>query len=107
MKMQGNTILITGGATGIGLALAKSFIEGGNEVVVCARTEDHLNQAKEKLPTLHVRRCDLSKEGERRQFHDWVISNFPETNVLVNNAGYPEDGRFQERPDGSGSPCRD
>jgi uncharacterized oxidoreductase len=87
MKMQGNTILITGGATGIGLALAKSFIEKGNEVVICARTGDHLNQAKEGLPKLHIKRCDLSKESERRGLHDWMISNFPETNILVNNAG--------------------
>ncbi len=98
MRIQGNTILITGGATGIGLAfntiltgiglaLADSFIERGNEVVVCARTEEHLNQAKERLPTLRIRKCDLSRESERRDLHDWMISSFPEVNILINNAG--------------------
>jgi uncharacterized oxidoreductase len=87
MRMIGNTILITGGATGIGLAFAEAFLEAGNEVIVCARTEDHLTKAKERLPALHIRSCDLSKENERRDLHDWLISNFPETNVLVNNAG--------------------
>jgi uncharacterized oxidoreductase len=87
MRMQANTILITGGATGIGLALAESFLERGNEVIVCARTEEHLVHAKERLPRLQIRRCDLSKESERRDLHDWTISNFPEMNVLINNAG--------------------
>ncbi len=87
MKIQGNTILITGGATGIGLALAESFMEKGNKVIVCARTEEHLVHAKERLPGLQTRKCDLSKDSERRDLHDWAISNFPETNVLINNAG--------------------
>jgi uncharacterized oxidoreductase len=48
MKINGNTILITGGATGIGLALAEAFVEAGSEVIVCARTEENLKQAKKK-----------------------------------------------------------
>ena len=74
MKIQGNTILITGGATGIGLALAESFMEKGNKVIVCARTEEHLVHAKERLPGLQTRKCDLSKDSERRD-------------LLINNAG--------------------
>ena len=87
MEISGNTILITGGATGIGFALAEAFVRAGNEVIVCARTEDNLILAKEKLPQLHTRRCDLSKEKEWTNLHDWVIANFPDANVLVNNAG--------------------
>lgn len=79
--------MITGGATGIGFALAEAFVRAGNEVIVCARTEDNLILAKEKLPQLHTRRCDLSKEKEWTNLHDWVIANFPDANVLVNNAG--------------------
>jgi uncharacterized oxidoreductase len=87
METKGNTILITGGATGIGLALAEEFLSLGNEVIVCGRREEKLRQAKEKNPRLHTRRCDVSKEEERKALHDWVVSEFPETNVLVNNAG--------------------
>jgi uncharacterized oxidoreductase len=87
MRMHGNTILITGGATGIGLSLAEGFIERDNEVIVCARTEENLRRANERLPALHTKRCDLSREDDRKELHEWVISCFPETNLLVNNAG--------------------
>ena len=46
MKVSNNTILITGGATGIGLELAKEFIANGNTVIVCGRREEKLNEAK-------------------------------------------------------------
>lgn len=87
MKLEGNTVLITGGATGIGLALAEAFIDNGNEVIACARTEANLKKAKEKLPKLQIRRCDVSKEAERIALCDWATSTFPNLNVLINNAG--------------------
>lgn len=87
MKLSGNTILITGGATGIGLALAEAFIKAGNEVIVCARTDENLKQAKEKIPQLHVKKCDVSKEADRVALYDWATSNFKGLNVLINNAG--------------------
>ncbi|MGD0818818.1 MAG: SDR family NAD(P)-dependent oxidoreductase, partial [Methanomassiliicoccales archaeon] len=80
-------ILITGGATGIGLSLADAFLKNENEVIICARTEENLRKAKNRLPELNTIICDVSKEAERVKLHDWVISNFPETNVLINNAG--------------------
>jgi uncharacterized oxidoreductase len=79
--------LITGGATGIGLSLADAFLKNENEVIICARTEENLRKAKNRLPELNTIICDVSKEAERVKLHDWVISNFPETNVLINNAG--------------------
>ena len=87
MKTSGNTVLITGGATGIGLELAGAFIEAGSEVIACARTEENLKQAKNKLPKLHTRKCDVSKESDREALYDWAVSNFKDLNILVNNAG--------------------
>lgn len=87
MKLEGNTVLITGGATGIGLALAEAFIDAGNEVIICARTEVNLKKAKEKLPNLQIWKCDVSNEAERIALHDWATSTFPNLNVLINNAG--------------------
>ena len=87
MKLSGNTILITGGSAGIGLAFAERFLENDNEVIIVGRREDKLKEAKETHPQLHTRVCDVSNESERIALFDWVESEFPELNVLVNNAG--------------------
>src|SRR5208337_663500 len=87
MKIGGNTVLITGGATGIGLAMAGEFVKAGSEVIVCARTEEHLQEARARLPSLHTRRCDIAKEAEREALFAWAVTNFKDLNVLVNNAG--------------------
>lgn len=87
MEVNGNTVVITGGATGIGLALAQKFVGLGNKVIICGRREYKLNEAKAKLPSIHVKKCDISKEDERKALYDWVSSNFKDVNMLVNNAG--------------------
>lgn len=87
MKMNGNTILITGGATGIGFALAEAFVKAGSEVIICARTEENLKQAKERLPQLHVKKCDISKEADCDELYMWATENFKDLNILINNAG--------------------
>lgn len=87
MELSGNTILITGGATGIGFALAEEFVNSGNEVIICGRREHKLKEAKSKIPNLHIKVSDLSKEKERESLYHWAVSNFKNVNVLVNNAG--------------------
>ncbi|WP_127529879.1 SDR family oxidoreductase [Paenibacillus kobensis] len=87
MKLSGNTILITGGSSGIGLAFAERFIQAGNTVIVTGRREQVLQSAKEKLPSLITRVSDLAVESERAALFDWVTANYPAVNVLVNNAG--------------------
>jgi len=72
MKLNGNTILITGGATGIGFALAEAFVKEDNEVIICGRREDKLREAKSKLPQIHTKVCDLSKEKERKALYNWI-----------------------------------
>lgn len=87
MKLTGNTILITGGSAGIGLAFAERFVKAGNRVIVCGRREEVLQAAQAKVPGLITRLCDVSVEAERIALFDWVTANHPEVNVLVNNAG--------------------
>ena len=87
MNLAGNTILITGGATGIGWTLTERFLEAGNEVVICGRREDRLLEAQKKYPQLHIRVCDVADERERVALFEWATAKFPELNVLVNNAG--------------------
>ncbi len=87
MKIEGNTVLITGGATGIGFALAKAFVENGNEVIICGRRKDKLKEAKNNLPKLNTIECDISKEYSREMLYKEITSNFNDINILINNAG--------------------
>ena len=87
MQMKENTVLITGGATGIGFALAKSLTELGNRVIICGRRAERLEEAKRKLPALSVGQYDVSREQDRNAMYAWIGANFKETNVLINNAG--------------------
>ena len=95
MKISGNTILITGGATGIGLALTEALVSRGNEVIVCGRRRGRLAAARARLPQVHVRVCDVSKPAARRALVNWALARFPRLNMLVNNAGvqWPVDFR--------------
>jgi len=87
MDLTGNTILITGGTSGIGLGFAEAFLESNNQVIICGRREDRLNQIKEKHPEIITRVSDLSKNDERENLFQWVTQNYPELNILINNAG--------------------
>lgn len=87
MKLSGNTILITGGSSGIGLALAQRFLARDNEVIICGRSEERLQEAKEKYPALHTICCDVAQRDDRIALYNQVISDFPAINVLINNAG--------------------
>lgn len=87
MKIEGNTVLITGGGTGIGFALADALVKAGNEVIICGRRESVLKEAKQKLPQLHIKVCDVSVERQRKALVSWISSNFKNFNMLINNAG--------------------
>ena len=54
MKMYGNTVLITGGATGIGYAMAEAFLDAGNKVLICGRRESKLNEAQKNHPEFAI-----------------------------------------------------
>jgi uncharacterized oxidoreductase len=87
MELGGHTILVTGGASGIGLALAVRFLRAGSHVIVCGRRSDKLREAAAAHPSLVTRTCDLSKESERRALAADIPREFPRLDVLLNNAG--------------------
>ncbi|MFB5268261.1 SDR family oxidoreductase [Paenibacillus enshidis] len=87
MNIQNNTILITGGATGIGLALASRFLKNGNKVIITGRRADKLQEAKDIYPELVTYVSDVSKEEDRVALFEKVTHDFPDLNVLFNNAG--------------------
>ena len=87
MKIDANTVLVTGGASGIGLALADRFLRAVSQVIVCGRREERLRHVAESYPGIVTRVCDLAGESERIALVDWITIDFPSFNVLVNNAG--------------------
>ncbi|GAA4204147.1 SDR family oxidoreductase [Pedobacter jeongneungensis] len=87
MKLANNKILITGGASGIGFGLTERFIKENNTVIICGRRESALHEAKEKLPSVITKACDLSNETDRIELYKWIAENHSDLNVLVNNAG--------------------
>lgn len=80
-------MLITGGTSGIGWAFAEAFMQEGSQVIVCGRREERLRALKEKYPQLATRVCDVSRAAEREALVGWTTTNFPKTNILINNAG--------------------
>jgi len=87
MKLANNKILITGGASGIGLGLTERFIKENNTVIICGRREDVLKEVADKFPSVITKVCDLSAEADRINLYNWISENHNDLNVLVNNAG--------------------
>lgn len=87
MKAAGNTILITGGGSGIGFALAQRFLAAGNRVIVTDRSEQNLRCVREQAPELHTILSDLGARDQRDALVRRVRTEFPDLNALINNAG--------------------
>src|SRR5213082_3018411 len=101
MNLSNNKILITGGASGIGLGLTERFIKENNTVIICGRRADVLKEVTDKFPAVISKICDLSGETGRVELYNWITENHSDLNVLVNNAGIqnwmnPSDDNFYE-----------
>ncbi len=94
MEISGNTVLITGGATGIGYAMAEAFLEAKNEVIICGRRKERLLGAQKKHPEFHIKVCNVTDEADRRTLVEWITTNFDKLNILIHNAGVQRDIDF-------------
>ena len=87
MKTQGNTILITGGGSGIGAALAHRFHDAGNTVIVAGRRLEALQAACEGRANMHALTLDVESADGVADFTARLLAAHPDVNVLINNAG--------------------
>ncbi|PVX83261.1 MULTISPECIES: SDR family oxidoreductase [Paraburkholderia] len=87
MKLNGRTVLITGGSSGIGLELAKQLIARGNSVIVTGRNRARLEAARQAVLGLHAFQSDVSDPASIELLYQKVSASFPLLDTLVNNAG--------------------
>ena len=87
MRISGNTILITGGTSGIGFELARRFLSLDNTVIVTGRSRPRLDVTRQRLPGVHAIQSDVSDVIAITRLDQRIASEFPGLNVLINNAG--------------------
>jgi uncharacterized oxidoreductase len=87
MKTSGNTILLSGGGSGIGRELAQRWHDAGNVVIVTGRTLASLEETAKGRANIHPMALDVGDAEVIRAFAADVLAKFPALNVLVNNAG--------------------
>jgi uncharacterized oxidoreductase len=87
MHMAGNTILITGGGSGIGAALAHRFHDLGNTVIVAGRRLESLQAVVGDRSNMHALPLDIEDPAAIAAFTETLVARFPDVNVLINNAG--------------------
>lgn len=87
MKTSGNTVFITGGSAGIGLAIAKKLQAAGNKIIINGRNEERLQRALAELKDAEGIQGDLSVEADRRRIAEELKTYYPDLNIIVNNAG--------------------
>jgi uncharacterized oxidoreductase len=87
MKMTGNTIFITGGGSGIGQGLAKTFHALGNKVIIAGRRQAPLMETAEACPDMAYHEIDMRDPASIERVAAWLVKHHPDLNVLINNAG--------------------
>ncbi len=92
MELKNSNILITGGSSGIGLELIKQLIEHRvDAIIITGRDISRLEQAKRQFPQIHIFQSDVSDTPAISQLFKDVTSQFPQLNIIINNAGIMRD----------------
>jgi uncharacterized oxidoreductase len=87
MNTSNNTVLITGGSAGIGFAIARLLSGKGNHVIITGRNQERLNAAAAQLTNVTAIACDITNEEDVRNLVARIELEFPQLNILINNAG--------------------
>lgn len=87
MQLQGNTILITGGTSGIGRGLAEAFHQRGNQVIISGRREDRLKEICSRRSGIAYFVLDVTNPESIHNVAREVIAKFPALSCVINNAG--------------------
>ena len=105
MKLSGNTILITGGSSGIGLEMAREFLKRDNKVIITGRNKEKLSNAQKELPSVTCLQSDVSDSREIAVLYQKIEKDFNGLNVLINNAGIMRILNLQDNTDSPEQLC--
>ncbi|MCH7396383.1 SDR family NAD(P)-dependent oxidoreductase [Belliella sp. DSM 107340] len=87
MELKNSTILITGGTSGLGLEFVKQLSEYGANIIITGRNQKALDDTKKKFTNVHTFKSDVSNPKDIETLYKGVIQQFPELNIIINNAG--------------------
>ncbi len=99
MNPTGNTILVTGGGSGIGRALAEALHKLGNHVIIAGRRRSALEEAAAANPGMSWMVLDIEQASGIRSFVPELLEQFPKLNVVINNAGIMRGENLLEQPE--------
>lgn len=99
MITTGNTILITGGSSGIGFALAKHFIQSNNKVIITARNKEKLQHIQGAFPAIITFSGDLTDKKSLEELSLFIEQQHSDLNILINNAAVQYSYNFTDEPD--------
>src|ERR1700742_4868324 len=99
MQLTGNTVLITGGGSGIGRGLAEAFHKLGNKVIIAGRRKDVLEKVAAANPGIKYEILDVQNTAGLKSFAAEITARSPSLNVLVNMAGVMEMKNLVAAPD--------
>ena len=98
MELKHETIIITGGTSGIGLEMAEQLSALGNTVIVTGRNPERLAQLRRSHPQLHTYSVEVTDLASIESFYKQVVADFPNVNILINNAGLMQAITFADWP---------
>ncbi|MFB0497283.1 putative oxidoreductase [Mucilaginibacter sp. OAE612] len=87
MDLQHSTVLITGGSSGIGLEMVRQLTQIGANIIITGRDPDKLKETKKQFPAIHIFQNDVSNSQNIAELYADATRQFPELNILINNAG--------------------